>query len=132
MNILTPTNLLIALGVVAILCAITLYHKLHERAEAHRQDRRAQISIMALGRARLDEILEQTVRRGRYARLSDIAKEVDATMSIINFLDMYPQLTDRPRMAYAVHNGIVQFTFMSSATDVILQYRTTQSMYLLP
>lgn len=132
MNILTPTTLLIVFCIAAVLLAITLYYKLQYSTQARRLDRHAQISIMALGRARLDEILENTVRRGKYVRLTDIAKEVETTMSIVNFLDIYPGITDHPRMGYTAHNGIVEFTFMSPATDVILQYRTTQSMYLLP
>lgn len=132
MNFLTPTNVLIIACVIIVLGAIVSYRNLHKQAEASRRDRRAQINIMVLGRARLDEILDETVRKGKYVTLTDIAKEVEATMSITNFLELYPELTERPRMAYAVHSGIVQFTFMSPATDVLLQYRTVQSMYLLP
>ena len=132
MNLLNPTLWLILSCIVMMIAASALYCKLRNNTCDQRRFRRAHLSIMALGRARLIETLESTIDAGKPVSLGELERIVDETMSVVHFLNVYPGMYVRPRMMCCVERGVVMFVFTSPITRVTIEYRIRRSAYLLP
>ncbi len=132
MNLLNPTLWLILSCIVMVIAATALYYKMRTTSCDQRRFRRAHMSIMALGRARLIETLGSTIDVGKPISLGELERIVDETMSVVHFLNVYPGMCVRPRMMCCVERGVVMFVFTSPITRVTLEYRIRHSAYLLP
>lgn len=118
---------------VLLTYAVYQYEKNKDIKKAHTCNySKMQVEIMARARNQLMDKLRLAESTKTSVSLIQLVKDIDESMSLVNYLEILPGDFVRPRLSYMTYQHEILFMFRSKATAIEIEFLYPKTEFIQP